>query len=213
MIQSQVLAVQEKAWTEMEEWCNTQGARKLPEGYVKDNQWTVPSDKQLRGNVLSQYHDSPTAGHPWRDNMTTLVLQHYWWPRMNVWIDQYVKGCAICQQNKIQTTKNKTPLYHIPGDLTEFPFNTVAMDLITQLLQSNGHDVILTIIDQGCSRAMALLPCCRAACRRTRELLKGRSKCIWPPSLVEQSRLGLVRYCSDLWLILVVCILGSQHGW
>ena len=69
---------------------------------------------------------------------------------MNAWIEQYVKGCAICQQNKIQTTKNKMPLYHIPRDPTEHPFNTVAMDLITQLLLSNGHDVILTIVDQGC---------------------------------------------------------------
>ena len=159
VIQSQVLTAQEMVQLEMEEWCNTQGARKLPEGYVKDNWWVVPSNEQLRCNVLSQYHDSLTAGHPGRDNTTTLVLWHYWWPKMNAWIDQYIKGCAICQQNKIQTTKNKTPLYHISGDLTEHPINIVAIDLITQLPQSNGHDVILTIIDQGCSRAMAFLPC------------------------------------------------------
>ena len=143
----------------MEEWCNTQGARKLPEGYVKDNWWVVPLDEQLRCDILSQYHDSPTTGHPGRDNMTALVSQHYWWPRMNTWIDQYIKGCMICQQNKILTMKNKTPLYHIPGDLTEQPFNTVTMDLINQLIQSNGHNVILTIIDQGCSRAAVFLPC------------------------------------------------------
>ena len=121
-IQSQVLTAQEAAQTEMEEWCDTQGTRKLPEGYVKDNQWVVPSDKQLRHDVLSQYHDSPTAGHPGRDNTTALVSQHYWWPKMNAWIDQYIKGCAICQQNKIQTTKNKMLLYHIPEDPTEHPF-------------------------------------------------------------------------------------------
>ena len=86
---------------EMEEWCNTQGARKHPEGYIKDNQWAVLSDEQLRCDILSQYHDSPTAGHLERDNMTALVSQHYWWPTMNTWIDQYVKGYAICQQNKI----------------------------------------------------------------------------------------------------------------
>ena len=72
-IQSQVLTVQEKAGTKMEEWCNTQGVRKLPEGYVKDNRWAVPTDEQLRHNILSQYHDSPTAGHPGRDNTTALV--------------------------------------------------------------------------------------------------------------------------------------------
>ena len=143
----------------MEEWCDTQGVRKLPEGYVKNNKWAVPSDQQLRHDVSSQYHDSPTAGHPGRDNMITLVTKHFWWPKMNAWIKQYIKGCTICQQNKIWTTKNKTPLYHIPRDLTECPFNTIAMDLITQLPQSNSHDAILTIIDQGCSRAATFLPC------------------------------------------------------
>ena len=100
-IQSKVLMVQEMAQTKMEGWCNTQGARKLPEGYIKDNRWAVPSDQQLRCNVLSQYHDSPTAGHPRRDNMIALVTRKYWWLKMNAWIKQYVKGCAICQQNKI----------------------------------------------------------------------------------------------------------------
>jgi len=33
------------------------------------------------------------------------------------------------------------------------------MDLITQLLKSQGHDTILTIVDQGCSRAAIFLPC------------------------------------------------------
>ena len=63
----------------MEEWCDMQGVRKLPEGYVKDNNWAVPSDQQLRCNVLLQYNDSPTAGHPGRDNMITLVTRKYWW--------------------------------------------------------------------------------------------------------------------------------------
>ena len=142
-----------------QEWCNTQGVRKLPEGYVKDNKCAVPSDQQLRHDVLSQYHDSPTAGHPGRDNMIALVTKQYWWPKMNMWIKQYIKGCTICEQNKIQITKNKTPLYHITRDLTECPFNTIVMDLITQLPQSNGHNAILTIMDQGCSRATTFLPC------------------------------------------------------
>ena len=45
VIQSQVLVAQETAQTEMEEWCDTQGARKLPEGYVKNNKWAVPLDE------------------------------------------------------------------------------------------------------------------------------------------------------------------------
>src|SRR5580692_960740 len=91
-IQSQVLVAQEDARKEMEEWCNMQGVRKLPEGYIKDNRWVVPNNEQLRREVLSQYHDSPTAGQPGRDNTVALVPQHYWWPKMNSWVEPYVKG-------------------------------------------------------------------------------------------------------------------------
>jgi hypothetical protein len=33
------------------------------------------------------------------------------------------------------------------------------MDLITDLPVSEGHDSILTIVDQGCSKAAKFLPC------------------------------------------------------
>ena len=39
------------------------------------------------------------------------------------------------------------------------PFNIIALDLITQLLKANGHDAILMIMDQGCSRATTFIPC------------------------------------------------------
>ena len=39
------------------------------------------------------------------------------------------------------------------------PFKTMAMDLITGLLTRWGFNAILTIIDQGCSRAAVFLPC------------------------------------------------------
>jgi len=39
------------------------------------------------------------------------------------------------------------------------PFQVVAMDLITQLPKSKGHDAILTIVDHGCTRAAIFIPC------------------------------------------------------
>ena len=39
------------------------------------------------------------------------------------------------------------------------PFNVITLDLITQLPKANGYDAILTIVDQGCSRATIFLPC------------------------------------------------------
>ena len=159
MLKTKVKEVQWKQKEEMELWCNTQGVHKLPKGYAKEWRLVVPSRLVLRQELMAQFHNSPTAGHPGRDNTLTLVSQHYWWPGMNTWVEWYIAGCAHCQQSKICTTKKKTPLYRIPGDPSMQPFNVIALDLITQLPKANGHDTILTVVDQGCSRATIFLPC------------------------------------------------------
>jgi hypothetical protein len=39
------------------------------------------------------------------------------------------------------------------------PFKQVTMDLIIGLPKHNGKDMILTIVDHGCSQAAVFLPC------------------------------------------------------
>ena len=117
-----------------------------------------PSHQFLR-NVLQELHNHPTAGHPGRDETIRKTRELYQWPGMNQWITDYVKGCATCQQNKIQTHKKKT----LPFGITTMPniklFSQIAMDLIMGLPQINGKDAILTIVDHGCSRAAIFIPC------------------------------------------------------
>ena len=117
-----------------------------------------PSDQFLR-NVLQELHDHPTAGHPRRDETLRKIKELYQWPKMNQWITNYVKGCATCQQNKIQTHRKKTPPLRITMTPGAKPFSQIAMDLITGLPQVNGKDAILTIVDHGCSRATIFIPC------------------------------------------------------
>jgi len=78
---------------------------------------------------------------------------------MQQWIEDYVKGCTVCQQNKILTHKAKNPLYWIPTTPNAQPFERIAMDLITGLPRKGDKDAILTIVDQGCSWAAIFLPC------------------------------------------------------
>ena len=119
----------------------------------------VPPDDIRKKEILHQFHDLEIRGHQGRDPTITAVCQHFWWPNINEWIAQYVKGCANCQQNKNLTKRAKTPLYRIPTPTDALPFQIVAMDLITQLPTSNGYDAILTIVDHGCTRAAVFLPC------------------------------------------------------
>ena len=78
---------------------------------------------------------------------------------MKKWVKDYIKGCAICQQTKVQMHKKHTPMYHIPTNTNMLPFQTIAMDLIMGLPARQGFNAILTIVDHGCSRAAVFLPC------------------------------------------------------
>jgi len=104
-------------------------------------------------------HDHVTVGHPGWDETIRKTREMYEWPGMNTWIVDYVKGCAVCQQNKIITHQRKNPLYGITVPENARPFQQIAMDLIMQLPLRNGKDAILTIVDHGCSRAAVFLPC------------------------------------------------------
>ena len=104
-------------------------------------------------------HDDPSAGHLGRDETIRKTQEQYHWPGMKEWIADYIKGCAICQQNKILTHRTKTPSYRIPTEENARPFQHIAMDLITRLPTIRGKDAILTIVDQGCSCAAIFLLC------------------------------------------------------
>jgi len=56
-------------------------------------------------------------------------------------------------------SKPKAPLLQFDTHAEEGPFQYVSMDLITDLPRSEGYDAILTIVDQGCSKAAKFIPC------------------------------------------------------
>jgi hypothetical protein len=118
-----------------------------------------PDDLESRRHVLQAYHDHPLAGHPGIANTIHLLEQTYHGKDMKDFAEDYVKGCATCQQNKPCTTHRKAPLQPITTDPHSGPFQMVAMDLITDLPQSRGFNAVLTIIDHGCSKAAKFILC------------------------------------------------------
>ncbi len=88
-----------------------------------------------------------------------LVTHSYWWPKLQKDIEDYIKGCAQCQANKINMHTHRAPLYPITTDTETRPFQTVAMDFITKLPLSDRCDTILTITNQGCTKMALFLPC------------------------------------------------------
>ncbi len=119
----------------------------------------LEDDKNLRRNILRQIHDSPAGGHPGIENTWELIRQHYEGPRLQDFIEQYIKGCAKCQESKTNLPRRKVPLQRFDVPAGEGPFQYVLMDLITDLPRSEGFDSILTIVDQGCFKAAKFIPC------------------------------------------------------
>ena len=90
--------------------------------------------------------------------MMKKVLKHLWWPTIHRDVRQYVRGCQTCQAAKVNTHPTSPPI--TPHDVASnpFPFKQVSVDLVTDLPPAKGCDSILTIVDQGLTKAAFFLP-------------------------------------------------------
>ena len=160
---------QEEDQKDFERLQRTHGWSKENGFWIKDERLAVLSE-YVKGQILKEHHDHPVAGHPGAATTYFSVRTKYWWPNLKGWVRQYVKGCAVCQQNKANTRPSKPPLYPITPKENAHPFETIAMDWITKLPPSLGYDSVLTITDHDCSKAVLLIPCKEAM--GTEELAK-----------------------------------------
>ena len=165
-IEERVRQEQQKQSQLMKEWHNhyqLEFVKSAMEPTIRlwkhEGKMVFPPNNELKRDLLHLIHDKLTAAHVGRDWTIYTAKRVTWWPAMSKWVENYVKGCAKCQQNKALTHRTITPPYKIDVPPSAQPFKIVAMDLITQLPNSHGYDAILTIADHGCTRAALFLPC------------------------------------------------------
>src|SRR5258708_20903070 len=72
---------------------------------------------------------------------------------------EFVQGCAECQRHKINNRPTKAPLQPIYPKPEVLLFDTITLDFITKLPESQGSDSILTITDHDCTKAAVFIPC------------------------------------------------------
>jgi hypothetical protein len=140
-------------------WVDPHNLREVDGVWWKEGRRVVTGDLTYRQQVVHDHHDLPAYGHPGISCTTALTERHYWWPRMQQEIRDYVGGCADCQRNKVNTQARKAPLTPIFPQPEALPFETVAMDFIVKLPLSDGFDSILTITDHDCTKAALFIPC------------------------------------------------------
>jgi hypothetical protein len=71
----------------------------------------------------------------------------------------YIKGCTVCQSSKANTVQPKAPPFPITPVTEAMLFETVAMDLITDLPVSGGFDAVFTITNHDTTKATVFIPC------------------------------------------------------
>ena len=104
------------------------------------------------------FHDHKTAGHPGELETYNAVQQQFWWPGLWTFIKNYIKGCGICQQFKIDQNLSHPSFKPVEGAISTRPFAHCSMDLITDLPPVDGSDALLVVVDQGLSKGVILCP-------------------------------------------------------
>jgi len=114
---------------------------------------------ELRREIVKQYHDSLTGGHPGHFKTLELIHRNYWWPGMTVFVKNYVMGCAVCQQMKINTHPSSPGLIPIKGQENTTPFSQVTCDFITDLPETERFDSLMVMVDHGSTKGVISIPC------------------------------------------------------
>jgi len=110
--------------------------------YRKGKLW-IPKRKTL--SVMESEHETKVARHMGQDKIIELIRRNFWWPKMNEQIIDYVRSCPECQKNK--TARYQPYGLSSPLELPYTPWQSIAMDFITDLPTSEGCDQLWVIID------------------------------------------------------------------
>jgi len=112
--------------------------------YRKGRLW-VTGDNTIQ-EILKSEHDTKVAGHMGQDKTTELIRRNFWWPKMNERIIDFVRSCPECQKNK---SSHHAPYgLSSPLELPYAPWQSIAMDFITELPRSEGCDQLWVIVDR-----------------------------------------------------------------
>ena len=139
-------------------------AEQLKKKYTQvDNLWihnrkvVVPNVPVLRKRLIHETHTPPYSGHAGQNRTLELLSRTFYWPKMRDNVEEFVRACRLCQQNK---SLNKSPGGLLQSsEIPEKFWETVTMDFITQLPETRcGNDAILVFVDK-LSKMTKIIPC------------------------------------------------------
>ena len=116
----------------------------------------VPASPELRTRVLKFKHDHPLSGHFGQNKTMDLVRRDYNWPDYQKDVKNYCNSCMACSRNKPRRHKPYGEVHQIR--VPELPWNSILMDFIEKLPDSNGYNSILVVVDRFTKQGI-FIPC------------------------------------------------------
>ena len=110
------------------------------------NQIFLVSESNLKQKILEEVHDSPLAGHLGFLKMYRRLRDRFSWKGLKGDVLQYVRYCAVCQQNKFEHTLPVGLLQPLP--IPEHKWESISMDFIIGLPKVNRKDCIFVVVDR-----------------------------------------------------------------
>lgn len=110
------------------------------------HKWKQVVPKEERTRLISRYHDEPAAAHLGFYKTFHKVQAHYYWPRMQQDVSEYVKSCATCKACKAPG-KRMMPQMGNPKP-ARVPWEMISVDFVGPLTRSKrGNTVLLVVVD------------------------------------------------------------------
>uniref|UniRef100_A0A674MXQ5 Gypsy retrotransposon integrase-like protein 1 n=1 Tax=Takifugu rubripes TaxID=31033 RepID=A0A674MXQ5_TAKRU len=100
----------------------------------------------VRSEVLHWAHSSRLTCHPGVNRSLHFLRQRFWWPSMARDTKDYIAACPVCSRGK---ASHRPPAGLLqPLEIPRRPWSHIAVDFITGLPPSQGHEIVLTVVDR-----------------------------------------------------------------
>jgi hypothetical protein len=124
---------------------------------IKGQCLIIPPDQGLKCELMNIWHKGSVNGHPGEMKQSDKSTGNTSGPapRRGSWNTS--KAVQHAKKNKNLTHRIKTLMFRIPSTISTKPFSHIAMDLITGLPKSEGHNAILVTIETMSPRLRATI--------------------------------------------------------
>ncbi len=109
----------------------------------------------LRQRVMQLVHSNPSSGHPGIAATLQLLNNKFWWSTLRTDTITFIQNCTVCNTSKSPHQLPAGLLQPLP--IPQRPWSHLAIDFVTDLPASQGHNTILTVVDHF-SKACRLIP-------------------------------------------------------